>query len=55
MKFEGVSFNESVIKSMKKTDFIRECMLVHWPDRDDKTRKKMLSDVYDAIVGKEGK
>ncbi len=50
MIIEGVSFNEPVIMEMKKEDFIAECMDVQWQDRDVKTRKKMLSSVYDAIV-----
>ncbi len=50
MIVEGVTFNVAVIKEMKKEDFISECMKVHWQDRDEKTRKKMLSDVYDSIV-----
>ena len=50
MIVEGVTFNEPVIKAMDKEEFISQCMEVHWQDRDVKTRKKMLSGVYDTIV-----
>lgn len=53
MKFEGVAFVEDAIKSMTKEEFIERHMKVLWQDRKEASRKKMLSDTYDRIVGKE--
>lgn len=53
MKFEGVTFVEDAIKSMTKEEFIESHMQVLWQDRKEASRKKMLSDTYDRIVGKE--
>lgn len=53
MKFEGVTFVEDAIKSMTKEEFIEKHMKILWQDRKEASRKKMLSDTYDRIVGKE--
>lgn len=53
MKFEGVTFVEDAIKSMTKEEFIERHMKVLWQDCKEASRKKMLSDTYDLIVGKE--
>lgn len=53
MKFEGVTFVEDAVKSMTKEEFIEMHMKVLWQDRKDASRKRMLSDTYDLIVGKE--
>lgn len=53
MKFEGVTFVEDAVKSMIKEEFIEMHMKVLWQDRKEASRKKMLSDTYDLIVGKE--
>lgn len=53
MIIEGVTFIESAIKAMKKSDFINKHMSVIWQDRPEDDRKKMLSDAYDLI--KKGK
>lgn len=53
MKFEGVTFVEDAVKSMTKEEFIEMHMKVLWQDRKEASRKKMLSDTYDLIVGKE--
>lgn len=53
MKFEGVTFVEDAVKSMTREEFIERHMQVLWQDRKEASRKKMLSDTYDRIVGKE--
>lgn len=53
MKFEGVTFVEDAVKSMTKEEFIEMHMKVLWQDRKEASRKKMFSDTYDLIVGKE--
>lgn len=53
MKFEGVTFVEDAVKSQTKEEFIERHMQVLWQDRKEASRKKMLSDTYDRIVGKE--
>lgn len=53
MKFEGVTFVEDAVKSMTKEEFIEMHMKVLWQDRKEASRKRMLSDTYDLIVGKE--
>ena len=52
MKIEGVTFVENAVKSMTKEEFIERHIKV-WQDRKEASRKKMLSDTYDKIVGKE--
>lgn len=49
MIFEGVNFNEAVIKSMSKDDFVRRHVDILWLDRDVPTRKKMLGQVHALI------
>lgn len=51
MIVEGSWFNDSKIKSMKKKDFIEECFPVFFLDRDEESRRRMLSDIYDRIKG----
>ena len=53
MKIEGVTFVENAVKSMTKEEFIERHIKVLWQDRKEASRKKMLSDTYDKIVGKE--
>ncbi|MBO4549527.1 MAG: hypothetical protein J5733_02245 [Bacteroidaceae bacterium] len=53
MLFEGVAFVEPSVKKMTKEAFVEAHKDVFWLDRDVKEREKMLSDVYDTIVGKE--
>ena len=38
---------------MTKEEFIERHIKVLWQDRKEASRKKMLSDTYDKIVGKE--
>ena len=53
MKIEGVTFVENAVKSMTKEEFIERHIKVLWQDRKEASRKQMLSDTYDKIVGKE--
>jgi len=49
MVVEGVSFNEGLIRSMKKKDFIEQCVDTFFLDRDESDRRDILSDIYDRI------
>lgn len=49
MIFEGVNFNEAVIKTMSRDEFESRHIDVLWQNRDEETRKKMLAQVYDLI------
>lgn len=51
MIYEGVNFNESVIKDMTAEDFESMHVSVLWPDKDEETRKKMLAEVR-ALIAK---
>lgn len=49
MIFEGVNFNEEAIKGLSREEFER----LHgalWNDRDVRTRKRMLRQVYGMIM-----
>jgi len=49
MVVEGVSFNDGLIRSMKKKDFIEQCVDIFFLDRDESDRRDILSDIYDRI------
>lgn len=51
MIVEGVSFNDELVRAMKKKDFIAECHPVFFLDRDEESSRRMLSDIYDRIKG----
>lgn len=51
MKYEGVTFVEERVREMQEKDFIRSHIDVFWTDRDKKTRRLMLADVYRRIAG----
>lgn len=51
MKVEGITFNVEVVMSMKKKDFIDENLNSIFQDRNESDRKKLLSSIYDDIVG----
>lgn len=53
MKYEGVTFVAEAVANMSKDEFIEMHIDAFWLDRKKPTRKKMLADVYDRIVGKE--
>lgn len=50
MQVEGVTFNERLVKQMSRSDFIRIHLPVCFLDRDVKSRKRMLSEIYDRIL-----
>ena len=52
MKYEGVTFVVEEAKKMTEKAFIEAHIGNFWLDRDEETRKKMLADVYQRIVGK---
>lgn len=53
MMIDRVNFNEDLVRGMTKEDFEKMHVGVLWQDRDESTRKKMLSDAYDRITGAE--
>lgn len=50
MFFEGVNFNDEVVKKMSQEEFESRHIEHFWKDRDISTRKKMLGEVYDLIT-----
>lgn len=46
MIYEGVTFVVEACKGMSKEEFIERHKDVFWQDRDEKTREKMLADVW---------
>lgn len=50
IKYEGVTFIKSEIEKMSKEDFINRHLPLFWLDKDEKTRRKMLTSVYGKIV-----
>lgn len=52
MIYEGVNFNAPVVSSMTYEEFEKMHLGVFWTDRDEKTRKKMLSEVYGLCKSK---
>lgn len=51
-KHDGVTFIDSVVKSMKKTTFVNKHMPVYWQDLPEEVRRKKLSLIYDTIKKK---
>lgn len=50
MIFERVNFNDEEVKKMTRDEFISRHIDMFWLNRDEATRKNMLSQVYDLIV-----
>ena len=50
MRYEGVNFNEEAVKVLSQEDFVAIHIEAFWRDRDRKTRKKMLTQVYGLIT-----
>lgn len=51
--YEGVTFiTERCLPDGKKS-FIRKMMPVYWQDRDEKTRRKMLENVWELMQPQE--
>lgn len=51
IKFENVTFVKANVLSVKKEEFISSHLDIFWRDKDEETRKKMLSQVYDLCAG----
>ena len=51
LTYEGVTFVVDECKKMSKEVFIKHHIGAFWTDRDEKTREKMLADVYSRIAG----
>ena len=51
MRYEGVTFVDDACRNLSKAEFIEQCKDVFWQDRDEKTREKMLADVYERMKG----
>ena len=51
MKVEGVTFNEELVRNIKKKDFIDMHKRVFYLDRSIENRETLLSDIYDKICG----
>ena len=51
MLYEGVCFFEEPCSKMSKEEFIEHHKDAFWQDRDEKTRLKMLADVYERMTG----
>ena len=50
MRYEGVNFNEEAVKVLSQEDFVAIHIEAFWRDRDRKTRKMMLTQVYGLIT-----
>lgn len=50
MVVEGVHFNDAKIRTMKRKEFLKECMPLFFQDRSEEERKEMLSEIYDRIT-----
>ncbi len=50
MIYEGVNFFEEAIGKMTKEEFVTGHLHDFWLDREERVRRKMLSDVYGLIV-----
>lgn len=48
IKIEGVSFNIELCKEMPKDEFIKRHS-VHFAERSERDRIRLLSDIYDRI------
>lgn len=51
IKFENVTFIKSEVLKMKKAEFISNHLDIFWRDRNEETRRKMLSQAYDLCAG----
>ena len=49
MKVEGVTFNERLVRKMKKKEFVDMHKKVFFLDRTAEDRESLLSDIYDRI------
>lgn len=51
IKYENVTFIKAEVLKMKKTEFISCHLKVFWREKNEETRRKMLSQVYDLCAG----
>lgn len=51
MTVEGVTFNEKLVRKMKKKEFVDMHKKVFFLDRTAENRESLLSDIYDRICG----
>lgn len=51
IKFEKVTFIKSEVLKMKKAEFISSHLNIFWRDKNEETRRKMLSQAYDLCAG----
>lgn len=51
IKFENVTFIKSEVLKMGKEEFIFRHLDIFWRDKDEETRRKMLSQAYDLCAG----
>lgn len=49
MIFERVNFNEEQVRRMSREEFEATHIGVLWPDRDEDTRRRMLSEAYSLV------
>lgn len=49
MKVEGVTFNERLVRKMKKKEFVDIHKKVFFLDRTAEDRESLLSDIYNRI------
>ena len=50
MIFENVNFNEEEVRKLSAEEFEERHIGLFWLDREEQTRKKMLSQVYKLIT-----
>ena len=51
IKCENVTFLKGGVSKMKKEEFVKSHLDIFWKDKNEQTRKKMLSQVYELCVG----
>lgn len=51
VKYENVTFLKEPAKRLTREEFIARHLNVFWQDRKESTRRKMLGNVHDIIMG----
>lgn len=49
MIVDSVNFNEKAVKGMSLEAFLKETMPVFWQERDEKSRRDSLTEVWERI------
>lgn len=52
MRVEGYTFNERIIRNESKREFLRKHERFCFPERSLEERRKVLSEIYDRIIGR---